>query len=162
MKYQAIFIALTILAITGCTSENATNKEIQDMTYQIINDGRLELIDRHFAPDFVQHNAAHGDIRGTEAVKKMITSLRTAIPDLRITIHDMVMEGDTVAIRHTMSGTYQNPFTIRGIRSIPSGQKMEMSGMIFWRFRDGKVIEEYSNGDHLGFLIQVGAIKARE
>ena len=135
-------------------------QEIQDMTYRVINDGNLELVDRHFSPDFVQHNAAHDNIRGTEAFKKMIIGIRTAIPDLRITIHDMVMEGDTVAIRHTMAGTYQNPFMMRGISSTPRGQKVEISGMIFWRFKDGKIIEEYSIGDHLGFLMQVGAIKA--
>lgn len=72
------------------------------------------------------------------------------------------MEGDTVAFRHTMKGTYQKPLKIRGISSMARGQKIEISGMVFWRLRDGKVVEEYSTGDHLGLLIQVGAIKVEE
>lgn len=57
-----------------------------------------------------------------------------------------------------MSGIYTNPMKVRGLTGNARGQHIQISGMIFWRVKDGKIVEEFSTGDHLGFLRQVGVI----
>lgn len=56
------------------------------------------MVEVLFSPDYVQHNPAHGDVRGIEGAKRTLATLRSARPDLHITIHEMVMEGDTIAL----------------------------------------------------------------
>jgi hypothetical protein len=45
--------------------------------------------------------------RGLEGARKMITQLRSVIPDVRATVEDIFGEGDKVAVRWTFSETYQ-------------------------------------------------------
>jgi len=41
------------------------------------------------------------ELRGTEAIKQFIESLRAAFPDLHHTVEDQIAEGDTVVVRYT-------------------------------------------------------------
>ena len=68
--------------------------------------------------------------------------LRTAFPDLRFTIEELVTEGDTVAGRLTTRGTYQGP--LMGIP--PTGRSVRQDHMHFMRFRDGNAVELGGSG----------------
>jgi predicted ester cyclase len=63
--------------------------------------------------------------------------LRTAFPDLRFTIEEVVAEGDTVAARVTLSGTHLGPF----LSMAPTGRSDRQVSMHFVSFRDDKGIE---------------------
>ncbi|HVZ02816.1 MAG TPA: ester cyclase [Dongiaceae bacterium] len=98
---------------------------------------RPSAIDRQVAPDFIDHG--NPDIVGPEGVKAHVKALRTAFPDLSVTIEDMVAEGDLVAVRGTWRGTHQGTF--RGVPAI--GRKVEFSGMVFWRIGGGQIRERW-------------------
>jgi steroid delta-isomerase-like uncharacterized protein len=72
-------------------------------------------------------------------VKAHIKGLRTAFPDLNVSIEDIVAEGDLVAVRGTWRGTHQGEF--RGVPAI--GRKVEFSGMVFWRVAGGQIRERW-------------------
>jgi predicted ester cyclase len=58
--------------------------------------------------------------------------LYKAMPDLRLTIEEMVAEGDKVVCRNTWRWTD------------PSGQKMQFHGFVLWRFEGDKIAERWA------------------
>ncbi len=93
---------------------------------------------------------------GLEGVTEFYAGLWSAFPDLHITIEDMVGEGDRVAWRLKVTGTQQAEF-----RGVPAnGTRVEFAAQYVFRFRDGKIIERWTNFDRLGVMIQLGAIPA--
>jgi steroid delta-isomerase-like uncharacterized protein len=106
-------------------------------------------IDRQVADDFIDHGPP--EVRGPEGVKRHITALHVAFPDLKVTIDAIVAECDLVAVRATWRGTHQGEF--RGIK--PAGATVEFSGMVFWRIRDGKIRERWGQVDVLTVMQQL-------
>jgi len=110
---------------------------------------RPSVIDRQVAPDFVDHGRP--GLAGPECVKVQSRTLRSAFPDLTVTIEDLVAEGDLVAVRSTWRGTHQGVF--QGV--LPIGRRIELSGMAFWRIAGGQIREGWSLIDLPGLMRQL-------
>jgi steroid delta-isomerase-like uncharacterized protein len=81
-------------------------------------------------------------------------SLRAAFPDGRVTIEDMIAEGDKVVTRYNSRGTHKGDFM-----GIPAtGKKVAVTGIVISRIAKGKIAEEWEEFDALGFMVQLGAI----
>ena len=65
----------------------------------------------------------------------------------------MIAEDDKLAARFTMRGTHKGTFF--GVP--PSGKKIEVKAMNFYRITDGWIVEEHGQPDLLGLLQQIGA-----
>jgi len=63
----------------------------------------MAVIDEIYAIDFVAHSGGE-DIRGIENLKQSMKEEFSAFPDFHYTIDDMVVEGDKVAARYTLTG----------------------------------------------------------
>jgi steroid delta-isomerase-like uncharacterized protein len=118
------------------------------------NKGNLDFIDKNFSSDFVSHGTLPGQPTNRDAVKRVISTIRNAIPDLHITIEDMLAEGDKVASRWVTKGTHKGD--LMGAK--PTGNKISVSETVVVRVKDGKVVEGWANRDDLGFLQQIGLI----
>ena len=114
------------------------------------NAGNLALADELVHPDYV----VAGVGQGPEAVKRNVTAFRAAFPDLAWTIEDVVAEGDRVAARLTLRGTHRGVF--RGIA--PTGRRVEMQEMAFWRLVDNRLHTGWFQADMLGLRVQLGAL----
>ena len=124
---------------------------------EVFNQGDLAIVDELVAPDFLNHDGPPGmNNRGPDSTRQIVRMLRTAFPDLHVTIEELVAEGDTVAGRVTMRGTHLGPF--QGIA--PTGRSFQQDHMHFVRFRDGKAIEHRAVRDDLGMMRQLGVIPA--
>jgi steroid delta-isomerase-like uncharacterized protein len=122
---------------------------------EVFNQGNLDLIDELVASDFVGHGtAAEGGDQGRDAYKQFVIQMRTAFPDLRITIEDQIAEDDKVVTRWRARGTHTGVF--QGIP--PTGRSGEMSGVTIDRIANGKLVECWSNTDDLGLLQQLGIV----
>jgi len=105
-----------------------------------------------YAPDAVSHRSdAEGDF---EASVKGWASFIAAFPDMRITVEDMIAEGDKVVTRYLVQGTHLGTF--RGIP--PTGRKVQVKWVTVHRIRESKIVEMWEFPDMLGFLTQLGAI----
>ncbi len=120
---------------------------------EVLNQGKLALIDELHVPDFVYHNASR-TIHGLESFKQYLSMLLTAFPDLHVTIEDMIGEGDRVVVRFTFRGTHQGD--LRGIP--PTGKQVAVRGIDILCAANGKVVEEWANIDELGLMQQLGVI----
>src|SRR3712207_2165292 len=71
---------------------------------EAFNQGRLEVIDETVADGAVDHQ--HPDEPSfREHLKQVVTAMRTAFPDLRFQIAEMIGEGEWVAVHPVMTGT---------------------------------------------------------
>ena len=128
------------------------NKEIvRRVIDEIVNKGELSLVDEVLAGDYVYHFPTH-DIKGPEGFKEFVTSMRRAFPDLHVTIEDLIAEGDKVAARVIMRGTFEGE--LNGIA--PTGRKLAFPEAVFVRFENGKEVEATAYGNMNSFNEQLG------
>jgi predicted ester cyclase len=71
------------------------------------NEGRLDVVDECLAADAVDRHEFSADAPDFRAhLKQIITMLRASLPDLHMTVEDLLAEGDLVAARVTLTGTH--------------------------------------------------------
>jgi steroid delta-isomerase-like uncharacterized protein len=123
---------------------------------EVMNEGKLEVADELLAADWVDHDPANppGSASGPDAFKQLATMYRAAFPDMKMTIEDMIAEGDRVVTRWTARGTHQGEL----MGAPPSGKQVTVTGIGIDRIAGGKIAESWGNWDTLGLLTQVGAI----
>ena len=132
-----------------------TNKEIIRRLAEEPWRGNFDVIDEHVAQEYVGHDPSNPEpLRGPAGVKEFVTTYRTAFRDARVTVDEQFAEGDLVATRWTGHGIHEGE--LMGIQ--PTGKEATVSGITISRFRDGKVVEEWTNWDTLGMLVQLGAV----
>lgn len=117
------------------------------------NKGNLQVLDDLVAQDYVNHDSMNQS-KGLQGLKDTIMKYRSAFPDCRMDIEEMISFGDDVVVRWRYSGTHKNAF--EGIA--PTGRRATGTGMSIQRFAGGKLRETYSNWDALGLLQQLGVV----
>ena len=131
------------------------NKALTHRGYDALNERNWAAFDALCAPDIVYHNASM-TIQGLEPYKQFISMYFTAFPDARLTIEDLIAEGDTVAVRQTFHGTHQGD--LMGIP--PTGRQIIATGITIIRFANSKAVEQWANYNDLGLLQQLGVVPA--
>ncbi len=133
-----------------------TNKTVVRRLFEEVwNTGNLPVTDELFAPNYVHHDSSTPDVgRGPESEKKRATLYRTAFPDLRLTIEDIIAEGETVMARWSCRGTHKGDLS--GIA--PTGKQFTISGISIARIANGKMAEGWVNWDALGLMQQLGVV----
>jgi steroid delta-isomerase-like uncharacterized protein len=122
---------------------------------ELWNKGNLSVADELFTPNYAHHDPSTPDVgRGPESEKLRVTLYRTAFPDLRLTIEDIIAEGETVMARWSCRGTHKGDLS--GIA--PTGKQVTISGMSIARFDSGKMVEGWVNWDALGLMQQLGVV----
>ncbi len=123
---------------------------------EFINKGDLSIADELFAEDFVNHDPGRGTTPDREGMKQFLINLRAAFPDQKLTVEDLIAEGDKVVLRFTGSGTHKGDLS--GIP--PTGKQFNVPGVSILRIADGKVVERWNVSDYLLLLQQLGIIPA--
>jgi predicted ester cyclase len=82
-----------------------------------------------------------------------ILAFEDAFPRYTITAHEMIAEGDRVAVRVTIAGTHGGPF--HGIA--PSGRPVTIDGVVFYTVRDGWIVDHWLNSEPAALLHQLGS-----
>jgi steroid delta-isomerase-like uncharacterized protein len=164
-KMLALPIAALLLAacarqpITAqLPSASAQNKQLVEQIFQkVFNEGDVASVDKFLAADFVDHEeGAPGQKDGREGLKATVLMMRTAFPDLKVTIEDVVVEGDKVAARLTMSGTQKGEFM-----GMPStGKSFSINAMDLFRIKDGRVTDHWGVSDIMAMGTQLGMMAA--
>ena len=120
---------------------------------EVFNEGQLDKIDELLSPSYVLHDAPPGTPEGGEGIRHVVTMFRTAFPDLKITIEEMLAERDKVCVRATTRGIHKG--TLFGIA--PTGRAVTMTGLTMVTIKDGRVAESWVKNDVMGLLKQLEA-----
>jgi steroid delta-isomerase-like uncharacterized protein len=133
-----------------------SNKNVVRRLFEEVwNKGNLQVTEELFAPNYAHHDASTPDVgRGPESEKNRAALYRTAFPDIRLTIEDIIAEGETVVARWSCRGTHKGD--LGGIS--PTGKHVTMTGVSMARFTDGKMSEGWVSWDALALMQQLGAV----
>ena len=119
---------------------------------EVVNKGNLAEIDERIAQDLIEHNPPPGVPSGPEGMKQSVAMFRAAFPDIHVTIHDVLAEGDKVVVRATASGTHRGE-----LMGIPATERrIAVDEIHIVRCVDGKVVEHWGVEDSLGMMQQLG------
>ena len=118
-----------------------------------ISRGDADGLDELMAPDIVDHNPIPNQASGRDGFRQWMAVARTAFPDMRGTVEDVIGEADRVAARMTWHGTHRGEFVGVG----PTGKRVSISAFHLVRFSDGRAVEWWGTADLLGALQQLGA-----
>ena len=131
------------------------NKAVIRRWIEAFNERNLEAEADLLAPGYVAHvPAAPGPLEGLEAWRQFTGPFVEAFPDLRLTVEDIMAEGDMVAARVAFDGTHRGEF--QGIP--PTGKEVAFTSIEVNRVVDGKVEAHWVEIDLLGLMQQLGAI----
>ena len=120
------------------------------------NKGNVGILDELMASDYSRYMSGPAKPLNREGQKQRITAFRKALPDLHLTIDDLVAEGDKVVFRITLRGTHQGAFM--GVS--PTGKPVTVTAIDIARFAGGKIVEHWGQMDSLGLMQQLGAVPA--
>src|SRR5262249_9680926 len=68
--------------------------------------GDLDAFDALFAPDYVNHHQDGREDRGPEGMKAFVRGVLGAVGGLSVEVHDLFADGDKVAAKITLGGTW--------------------------------------------------------
>ena len=164
--YMVLSLCLIVLGLvsSGCmitvnsdscsTARLEENKAIIRRSFEEVDKGNWVTVNEMTAHDYVYHQPGRPKPLTGEEFEQFMRSVRAAFPDGRLTIEDMIAEGDKVVTRYTLRGTHKGDFM-----GIPAtGKKVVVTGIVISRIAKGKIAEDWEEFDALGFMQQLGAV----
>jgi steroid delta-isomerase-like uncharacterized protein len=119
------------------------NKALVRRFYEQMSAGNVGVIDELVAADLVEHDEFPGLEPNKAGVRQFFELMLAAFSDFRMTIDDMIAEGDKVFVRASFTGTHQGEFL-----GIPAtGRTITVPMGDYVRFVDGKVVEHWGVTD---------------
>lgn len=128
------------------------NKSVMEKFVEFINTTNEKLAADLVSEDAIFYAPTNTEpIRGTKGYMVILNMMRGSFPNISWKLEEMVAENDSIAARFTMTGTHKGDFF-----GIPAtGKTFKINVMNFYRFSDGKIIEEYGQPDIFGLLQQL-------
>ena len=97
-----------------------------------VNRRKAAVIHTNMTADFYDHDGPGGKPTDVAGDEQMMVGMYKSMPDLHLTIEEMIAEGDKVVCRNTWRWTDQ------------SGKKMQFHGFVLWRFEGSKIAERWA------------------
>jgi steroid delta-isomerase-like uncharacterized protein len=153
ISFLLLLSVICIPAMAQQAGEQERNKQIARSFFEeVLSQGQLEKYGEFHSKDFVAHA---GDRTGTlEEDLAYAREERKALPDMIFKVNRTVAEKDLVAVHWTVSGTN----TQAGMGFPATGKKIASDGMTIFRFKDGKICEEWGVFDMLTVMRQAGLL----
>jgi steroid delta-isomerase-like uncharacterized protein len=137
------------------SGESERNKAlIRRLFDEVLNAGNFGLLDQLIGASYIEHNPVANQAGGAGGVRERVLRLRAGFPDLRFVLEELIGEDAIVAARYRWQGTHKGLFL--GIA--PTGRRLSVKGMDFYRLEDGRVIERWDTVDEFGMLSQLGEL----
>lgn len=123
-------------------------------------------LDRHDAAAIAAEHAdecvmesptAGGPVTGRDAIAGVYTAWFEGFPDLVITPEELLVDGDRLAQRFTLTGTDSGGF----LGLPPTGKPLRVAVMWLCRMGEGQIVHSRFIYDFSGMLIQIGLLKAK-
>jgi ketosteroid isomerase-like protein len=122
---------------------DANKAVVRRLVAEVLNGGRLEMIDELYAPELAV------------AARGWIAPFRTSFPDVHMEILELIAEGDKVVGRFTCSATHLGDW----LGHAPTGRRFErVDEVAIFRLRDGRIARAWSLEDSLSRLEQLGLV----
>ena len=129
-----------------------SNKALAREFYEKVSAGDLSVTDTHVADNLIEHEEFPGIPPNKEGVRMFFQMMRSAFPDFRMSVEDIIEEGDKLVVRFRMQGTHRGEFM-----GIPAtGKQVNIQGIDILRIVDGKAVEHWGVTDTGMMMQQLG------
>lgn len=132
-----------------------SEKKVARLWYEAFNTRDRAVIDRILSPQWVDIPAPPGQQSGPAGLKQILEELTIAFPDLRITIQEVLQDGDKVIVRSEIEGTHER--ALMGFE--PKKRKMRIQAVDIHQIQDGKILRTWHTEDWLTGLHQLGVFE---
>lgn len=135
-------------------ADQSTSERNKDLARQVVD--RIFVhqeeasIDELVSPDFVAHTFGPAP-SGREELRAGMRRAAAGISDPEFEIHDLIAEGDRVAVRLTTSARHTGRFM--GIE--PSGKRYSIDEIHIFRLRGGQLVEHWHEFDKASLMRQL-------
>jgi steroid delta-isomerase-like uncharacterized protein len=159
-----LFLMIFIIS-TGCQQQsNNSNEQVEanikmytNVWDEILNKGNIDMIDTHFASNYVNKTVS-STVNGQAEAKEFFGAFLTGFSDINFVVDEIFGADDRVVKLWTFNGTHTGEFA-----GIPAtGNKIILKGVSVARIVDEKISEELDYMDDLGFMQQLGVIPPME
>jgi steroid delta-isomerase-like uncharacterized protein len=114
-----------------------------------------DKIDEYFAADVIVHVPFLEMPPGREGIRALYRSFPGAIADVDLRFEDQIAEGDRVVTRWSSTFTH-----IGDLFGVPAtGKRVNQSGMMVYRIKDGQVVEQWAEANMWGLMQQLGVVQ---
>ena len=169
MKKLCMILPLTLILcfMVGCQDKEAmaelevmkAQAEVEEQNKEVVkrywngkwNERRPEILDELQTSDVVYHGTSM-EMNNLEEYKQVYGAFLSAFHDTKVTIDEIIAEGDKVMTRITMSGIHKGE--LEGMP--PTGNSASMSAFTVFRLVDGKIVEEWEILDELAMMMAIG------
>jgi steroid delta-isomerase-like uncharacterized protein len=131
-----------------------TNIAAQKKFGEAVNSSNYELFKDLVAEDAVDHDPAPGQVPGPDGYADFFGMMRSAFPDMELTVEQLSADEDTVSFAYRVTGTHGGDF----MGNPATGKPINIRGMQISKFKVGKMVERWGSSDELGILKQIGVI----
>jgi len=142
------------------TAQETSNKTAFRGIQDAVNTGDMEIIsktiDELVAPDVLIRMPLPIEAPGAQAFRQLWAMLLRGLPDLRLTIEDLIAEGDKVVMRASVTGTHQGEYM--GVQ--PTGKSISYNEIFIFRLAGGRIAEMWGVVDIFSQMKQLGMIPA--
>lgn len=130
----------------------AAERQIVERLYDAFNLQNPDLLDAVVTPDWKDIPLAPGQGPGPEGLKPIIRGLIAALPDVRITIHDVVQVPGKIAVRGEITGTHKGE--LFGIAA--TGKAVSVRIYEFHELDGDRIATTWHMEDWMGLFTQLG------
>lgn len=138
------------------------NKRVVTDFYKTVEAGELSRLVSYFTADYViadvglMKDKKGSHISETSAdITERIKYLREALPGFKISINQLIAEGDSVFADVTMTGVQEGPFL--GVE--PTHREIKMRAFVIYTLENYKIKRALEMWNQLGVMKQLGYIK---
>jgi steroid delta-isomerase-like uncharacterized protein len=117
----------------------------------------LETLVTQHAPDGVHQSLMAGTVHGREAIREVYKVWFAGFPDFVFSSEELLIDGDRVAERATLTGTDSGGFM--GLP--PTGKPFRVPMMWLYTLKDHQFVHVRPIYDFTGLLVQIGVMKAK-
>ena len=110
----------------------------------------IDILDELAVDDYQDHVAFPGQGQGREGLKRRVALILAAFQP-RQELHDVLVDGDRVAVRWTLRGVHSGPFL-----GIPAtGKPVQFDGVDLYAMSDARMAQHWNVVDLWAFYRQV-------
>jgi steroid delta-isomerase-like uncharacterized protein len=153
-RYLLIFSSVILCSCTHMKDMNTYKKDVT-LWYEAFSNNDPVLIDKILSENWVDIPPAPGQPPGPEGAKLILTELTTAFPDLKITIDEILQDGNKLTVRSRISGTQRKTFMGFPAKNRP----MTIQAIDIHEFKDGKIVHTWHSEDWMTGLHQLGVFE---
>src|SRR5205085_5384412 len=159
-----LFTLLCFVAYLPANAEDKSTDKKQNMNnykkdvtlwYEAFTKKDAALLDKILHETWVDIPSPPGTAPGPEGVKPLFARLTTTFPDLKLTIEDILQDGNKVVVRARMAGTQKEAFM-----DFPSkNRRIDIQVVDIHEFKDGKIVRTWHTEDWMSGLRQLGVFE---